>query len=243
MLRRLLLTVLLAFLLAAGAPAQSGGERDLALGREALARKDYIAALEHLSRATGSLDPERDREKLADAWFDLGLTYLNGLDRPEPALAAFLKSAEGAASPESAWLWASAAAEKLGRTEEAARYKARAIPPTPSPAPEPEPAVESIPAASVEPLRPDPRPEPAAEPEPPKEKPDAFRHFFGGKKKDERTAKPEEKKPEPEVEKKEGEKVDAFEYFFGKKRKEKKEEEKPAEPPPTSPARSPARTG
>jgi hypothetical protein len=241
MLRRPFLTVLALFLVAAASQAQSGGERDLALGREALARKDYIAALEHLSRATGSLDPERDREILADAWLDLGLTYLNGLDRPEQALAAFLKSAEGAASPESAWLWASVAAEKLGRTEEAARFKTRAIRPTR--APEPEPAVKSIPVASVEPIHPAPKPEPAAEPEPPKEKPDAFRHFFGGKKKDERTAKPEEKKPAPEVEKKEGEKVDAFDYFFGKKRKEKKEEEeKPAEPPPTSPARSPART-
>jgi tetratricopeptide (TPR) repeat protein len=222
MLRRPLFTAFALFLLAAGAQAQSAGERDLALGREALARKDYIAALEHLSRATGALDPERDRESLADAWLQLGLTYLNGLDRPEPALAAFLKSAETGSSPESAWLWASEAAEKLGRTEEAAQYKARAIPPTPSPAPAPEP-------------------EPAAEPKEPKEKPDAFRHFFGGKKKDERTAKPEEKKAEPEVEKKEGETVDAFEYFFGKKRKEK-QEEKPAEPPPTSPARSPART-
>ena len=214
MLRRPLFAAFVLFLLAAGARAQSGGERDLALGREALARKDYIAALEHLSRATGALDPERERESLADAWLQLGLTYLNGLDRPEQALAAFVKSAEGAASPESAWLWASMAAEKLGRTDEAARYKARAIPPTPSPAPEPTP-----------------KPEPAADS---KEKPDAFRHFFGGKKKDEAAAKPGEKKPEPEVEKKPGEKVDAFEYFFGKKRKEKKEEEKePAEEPPS----------
>lgn len=229
---RPLLTLFALFLLAAGARAQSGGERDLALGREALARKDYIAALEHLSRATGALDPERDRENLADAWLQLGLTYLNGFDRPEAALGAFVKSAETASSPESAWLWASAAAEKLGRTEEAARYKARAIPPTPSPASEPEPAVRSVPASAAEPLRPVPAPEPAAEPAEPKEKPDAFRHFFGGKKKDEPAAKPEEKKPAAEVEKKEGEKVDAFEYFFGKKRKEKKEEEKPAEPPP-----------
>ncbi|RPH53740.1 hypothetical protein EHM82_07915, partial [bacterium] len=115
MLHRPLLTAFALFLLAAGAQAQSAGERDLALGREALARKDHIAALEHLSRATGSLDPERDRESLADAWLQLGLTYLNGLDRPEPALGAFVKSAETAASPESAWLWASVAAEKLGR--------------------------------------------------------------------------------------------------------------------------------
>lgn len=228
MLRRPLFTAFALFLLTAGAQAQSGGERDLALGREALARKDYIAALEHLSRATGSLDPQGEREALADAWLELGLTYLNGLDRPEPALSAFLKSAGTGSGPESAWLWASVAAEKLGRTEEAAQYKARAIPPSPSPAPEPEP----------EPVQPEP--EPAAEP---KEKPDAFRHFFGKKKKEEeRPAKPEEKKPEAEVETKEGETVDAFEYFFGKKRKEKQEEEKPAEPPPTSPARSPART-
>lgn len=233
MLRRPLLAAFVLILFAAGAQAQSDGERDLALGREALARKDYIAALEHLSRATGALDPERDRESLADAWLQLGLTYLNGLDRPEPALAAFLKSAETSSSPESAWLWASEAAVKLGRREEAAQYKARAIPPTPSPTPEPEPepAVQSVPAA--EPVRPAPEPEPTAEPREPKEKPDAFRHFFGGKKKEEeRPAKTEEKKPEAGVEKKEGETVDAFEYFFGKKRKEKQEEEKPAEPPP-----------
>jgi tetratricopeptide (TPR) repeat protein len=227
MLRRPLFIAFALLLLAAGAQAQGDGERDLALGREALARKDYIAALEHLSRATGALDPERERGALADAWLQLGLTYLNGLDRPEPALAAFLKSAETGSSPQSAWLWASEAAEKLGRTEEAAQYKARAIPPAPIPAP--------APAAA-------PEPAPAVEPTERKEKPDAFRHFFGGKKKNERPAKPEEKKPEAEMETKEGETVDAFEYFFGKKRKEKKEEEKPAEPPPISPARSPART-
>jgi tetratricopeptide (TPR) repeat protein len=221
MLRRSIL-LLLVVLVAAGAQAQSGGERDLALGREALARKDYIAALEHLSRATGALDPQRDREALADAWLQLGLTYLNGLDRPEPAHAAFVKSAEIGSNPESAWLWASAAADKLGRTEEAARYRERAIPPTPSSAPQPEPV----------PVQ--PKPEPVAKPEPPKDKPDAFRHFFGGKKKkeEERTAKPEEERPQPAAEKKDEEKVDAFEYFFGKKRKEKEKE-----PPPSPPQR------
>ena len=252
--QRQALAVLLAFVLFSGiAQAQSGGVGELAFGREAFAQKDWITAIEHFSRATGALDPQKDREALADAYLQLGLSYLTGLDRPAQALPAFVKSAGLAASPATAWIWASMAADELGRTEEAAQYKERALPPSvareePAPPvsvevqaaePEPVPAVrepepvpapvppappaaetQSVPAAAAEPLVPEPRPE--ARPT----EPDAFQHFFGGKK----DGKPAEKaKPEPVAEKKpEEKKVDAFDYFFGKKKKA--DEKKPQEP-------------
>jgi tetratricopeptide (TPR) repeat protein len=151
--------------------AQGDGERELTLGKEAFARQDHVAALEHLARATGALDPERDREPLADAYLHLGFAYLTGLDRPEQALIAFVKSAERASNPASAWLWASAAAERLGRAEEAARYKARALP-----APRPE-APPSVPVA-VEPEKKEAKPDEASAKKQ-EEKADAFDYFFG----------------------------------------------------------------
>lgn len=255
--RRQTLAGLLVLVLFSGSiQAQSGGG-ELALGREAFAQKDWIAAIEHFSRATGALDPEKDREALAEAYLQLGLSYLTGLDRPAQALPAFVKSAELAGSPASAWLWASMAAEKLGRTEEAAQYKEKAMPrsavaseplppamieveaaemepvpavPEPEIIPAPEPPAppvaepQSVPAAAAEPLRPEPEPE---------AQPDAFQHFFGGKKDAKKAAEPappEKKKPE---------KVDAFDYFFGKKKKagktEEKNPEKPAEEATTPP--------
>src|SRR5690242_5615527 len=152
------LVVLLALILLGGTVhAQSGGEVELALGREAVAQKDWISAIEHFSRATGALDPQKDREALADAYLQLGLAYLNGLDRPAQALPAFVKSAELAASPATAWLWASTAADKLGRTKEATQYKQNAMPPRIAQE-EPEP-LRSVEVQVAE-------PEPAAVPEP-----------------------------------------------------------------------------
>jgi hypothetical protein len=230
--------------------AQSGGEAELALGREAIAQKDWISAIEHFSRATGALDPRKDREALADAYLQLGLAYLTGLDRPAQALPAFVKSAELAATPATAWLWASMAADKLGRPEEATQYKERAVPPSLA-REEPAPLVsvevqvaEPEPAAAPEPEIPAPTPpappaaetqsvpaaaaeplEPAAKPE---AQPDAFQHFFGKK---------EEPKPEPpkpaesapaNAEPKPA--PDAFQHFFGGK------DGKPVEKAKTEPA-------
>lgn len=160
--------------------AQQEGVWELTLGKEAFARQDHLTALEHLARATGALDPKRDREALADAYLQLGLTYLTGLDRPEQALAAFRKSAERAVNPASAWLWASAAAEKLGRLEEAARYKAQALP-----AAQPE-ASPSVPVVAAEPMDPAP-------------KVDSFDYFFGKgrQKKEGEKEKPAEEPPSP----------------------------------------------
>jgi tetratricopeptide (TPR) repeat protein len=199
-------------LVLAGTPsrAEEGtGHRELAQGREAAARQDHVAALKHFKAALSSLDPAEDGEALAEAWLQFGLTLLNGLDLPESALPAFQTSAGLAKAPSTAWLWASVAAEKLGRAEEAATYKTRALAPAaPVPAPAPEPA---------------PVPEPTVE-EAPGEKPNAVQHFFG-----EAAAQPE---PEPVPEEpaapaaqpeapaapdKPKETVDAVQYFFGEK--------------------------
>lgn len=263
------LPILLALVLLGGTVhAQSGGEAELALGREAVAQKDWISAIEHFSRATGALDPEKDREALADAYLQLGLSYLTGLDRPAQALPAFVKSAELAKIPATAWLWAAMAAEKLGRTEEAARYKERAMPPSvaqeePAPPAIEVQAVEPEPAAAPEPEIPAPAP-----PAPPAAEPDAFQHFFGKKDEPEppkpvepapanaepkpapdafqhffggkKDGKPAEKaSPEPAEEKKpEGKKVDAFDYFFGKKKETEEKKPEAEEPPPGDDAAS-----
>lgn len=201
--RRVLLpAAILAFLLGGVLQAQEEGSRELALGKEALASLDHLAAVEHLARATGALDAQRDREALADAYYHLGLSYLNGLDRPERALPAFLKSAELAAVPANAWYWASVAAGKLGRTEEAEQYKALVLPPSPAPV--------TAPAAEA------PREEP---------KTDSFQHLFGAGKAEPRTEEAPQPAPAPAAE---GKKVTAFEHLFGKKRKpEAKEAPKP----------------
>ncbi|HKV10064.1 MAG TPA: tetratricopeptide repeat protein [Thermoanaerobaculia bacterium] len=235
--------------------AQSGGEVELALGREAVSQKDWISALEHFSRATGALDPQKDREALADAYLQLGLAYLTGLDRPAQALPAFVKSAELAASPATAWLWASMAADKLGRTEEATEYKKRAMPPSLA-REEPAPPVslevqvaEPEPAAVPEPEIPAPVPpappvaetqsvpaaaaepvEPAPKPEAQPAEPDAFEHFFG--KKDEPKPEPP-KAAEPVAANAEPKPApDAFQHFFGGKKDGKPTEK--AEPKPAA---------
>ena len=226
------LVVLAAVLvLAAGSLwAEPPGERELALGREAMIRHDYPGAVEHLTAAVRALDPGTGREVVAEAWLQLGQARMIGLGQTEEALEAFQKSAGLAANPASAWLWASAAAEKLGRWDEAGLYKTRAL----------APGAMSVPLSAAEPLR--PREVPAAPPmEPPpvqpvqpaapepekKEEPSAFQHFFGPKEPaPEEQAKPEEKKTEPKK------KADAFQHFFGEKeKKETKEQPEPEKPP------------
>lgn len=221
--RCLTLSVLaLAVLALAGPPLEAheaaGARRNLAQGRDALARKDYPAAVAHLRSAVSSFDPARDKEELGDAWLQLGIASLNGLGNPEEALSAFLASAAASPEPSTAWLWASVAAEKLGKTQEAAAYRLRAVPP-PAPAP----------VAEVE--KPAPQPQPEPEPEPAKaasqEKPDAVQHFFGEA---EPQKQPKDEKDSKDVKdegKKDEEKVDAFDYFFGEKEKPPAEEKPP----------------
>ncbi len=135
--RSTIFVVALVALVLAGAPSRAvegAGQRELAQGREAAARQDHAAALKHFKAAQAALDPAEEGEALADAWLQFGLTLLNGLDLLESALPAFVTSAGLARAPSTAWLWASVAAEKLGRAEEAATYKARALaPPAPVP--------------------------------------------------------------------------------------------------------------
>lgn len=212
---------------------EGAGARDLALGREALARQDYALAVDHLERGVLTLDPVRDAAVAADVWLQIGIAWLNGLDHPEHALPAFISSAGSAADPSTAWLWASVTAEKLGRTEEALVYRARALSPQtpappmqPAPAPEPEPAPEA-PA----PKAPAPEPTPAPEPvEAPQEKPDAVEYFFGPKS-DEATPAPEP--PQAEESKTPQEPpADAVQYFFGPEAVEEPAQEvKPADQP------------
>jgi hypothetical protein len=160
-----------------------------------------------------------------------------------------VKSAELAAAPASAWLWASTAADKLGRTDEAALYKEKAMPRSVVTSEPPPPAMIEVEAAEMEPVPAVPEreiipapvsPAPPAEeqqsvpaaaaeplrPEPkPESQPDAFRHFFG--KKDEpkreepKAAEPPSAEPKPAP--------DAFQHFFGGK-KDGKSAAKAAEP-------------
>jgi len=233
--RRCSVLVATLFLIAAALWAESPGTRELSLGKEALAHRDFRAAAEHLTAATRTLDPQSEKEPLADAWLQLGiaeLTGLTGLEHAADALAAFRKSAELAASPSSAWLWAATAAEKLGRQEEAADLKARALAPPPAPEPPMAPSAPELvqakavaPAAPpapepVQPKLPDPAPEPvqaapaaAPRPEPAPPQP---------------AAAPEKApaapvKPAPS----------AFQHFFGPK------ERKAPPAPPSPPAAAP----
>jgi tetratricopeptide (TPR) repeat protein len=252
--RRLFLFAVTLILAAVSLWAESPGERELALGREALAKREYGNAAEHLTAATAALDPQGQREMLAEAWLQLGMADLAGLDRAEEALAAFRKSAELAANPSSAWLWASTAAEKLGRAEEAAEYKARALAPPapPAPAPAPAPAAPQKPDAfqhffgpkEKEPAAAQPTPPPQAAPAEPLKKGDAFQHMFGEasperpagaraaqeKDKDRKEIK-DNKDAENKDEKARVAKGEAFRHFFGEKKVEKKPEEESAPPP------------
>jgi tetratricopeptide (TPR) repeat protein len=217
----------LAVIALAGPPLEAheaaGARRNLAQGRDALARKDYPAALAHLRSAVSSFDPKRDREELGDAWLQLGIASLNGLGKPEEALPAFLASAAASPEPSTAWLWASVAAEKLGRMDEAAAYRLRAVPPpTPTAPPAPVAEAPALAAPAAEPV-PQASPEPAVQA--PVEKPDAVQHFFGEAEPRQKAKDEKDGKDEKDEEKKDEKKVDAFDYFFGEK--EKPAEEKP----------------
>jgi tetratricopeptide (TPR) repeat protein len=227
---------------ATAAPAQDG-RQELTLGREAYARLDYRAAIEHLEGAVRSLDRQRDRAALADAYLTLGLAYMTGTPETASALAAFLASSELADNPTNALLLASAAAEKLGRAEEGAALRARALAPPPKPvaapvsvppspppvAPEPQPVAVPAPAPV---MAPPPAPAPAPAPA------GAFDHFFRKSappppappaKKDAKptaVAAPTAKPAAPPAPAKG---VSAFEYFFEKKL------QPPQEAPPASP--------
>jgi tetratricopeptide (TPR) repeat protein len=236
--RRLFVLAFSLFLVTMTLRAESPGERELALGRQSLARRDYGTAAERLAAATAALDPQKEREALAEAWLQLGIVDLTGLDRPEDALVAFRKSAELSGNP-SAWLWASTAAEKLGRAEEAREDKARAIgspqpPVTLEAAPPPPPPMKPMqktPEIIPGPTPPEPAPVVQAAPPPvaeaapvePVKKGDAFQHLFG-ESSPERPAgarKLEEKKEKKTPEAPAGTpKVDAFQHFFGEKKKE-----------------------
>lgn len=212
--RRLFVVVLAAAVLAcAGLPSWAdagGGARDLSEGREALARQDYPAAVERLRSAVRTLDPAREGAALGDAWLQLGIAYLKGQGQPEEALRAFLQSAATSPEPSTAWLWASAAAEKLGRTQEATTYQTRAVQPPPAPVAE----------------KPAPQPQPAEAA--PAEKPDAVQHFFG----EAEPAKQEKAKDEKDVkDPKDGKKVDAIDHFFGGQPQEPPKEEGETKPP------------
>lgn len=229
-----------AVLALAGSPLQAeerAGMQDLTRGREALARRDYAQGVEHLHRAVLALDPTLDAATIADAWLQIGIAYLNGLDHPEEALPAFIASAGSAADPATAWLWASVTAEKLGRTEEALIYRARALSPQVSaPTMEAPAPAEPAPAPAPEPEMPDPAPETAAA-EPAPEKPDAIQHFFGPEAVEEPAPAPEEppaqergdaQAPAAEAPREE---PDAVQHFFGPEAvEEPAPEAKPEEP-------------
>lgn len=200
--------VLLALVFPPQMAAQTPGSIELNLGLQAAGQRDPVAAIEHLARATGLLDPEREKEALGQAYLQLGLAYLTGLDRPDRALPAFAKSGELGSTE--AWLWAAMAAEKLGGSEEAAHYRAMALA---------RPAAGE-PSAVVAPGHAEPAPA-----EPTAVAPGAFEHFFGEEKPQQAppaAAKPAEAKPP----------ADAFQYFFGKKKPAPKPEKEGETPPP-----------
>jgi len=227
--RRLAVVVLAAALLASvGSPARAdegAGARDLVQGREALARRDYSGAVEHLRSAVRDLESARDGMALGDAWLQLGIAYLKGQEDPALALRAFLQSAAASPDPSTAWLWASMAAEKLGHGDEAAAFRMRAVPPPPPPAP-----VVEKPAPPVEKPAPAPQPQPAAAA--PAQKPDAVQHFFG----EAEPAKPEKaeatKDDKDSKDKKDGKKVDAIDHFFGGQQQEPSQDEGDTETKP-----------
>ena len=240
----------LVLLAVAGSPLlaeESAGSRELAQGREALARRDYPAAVEHLRSAVGSLDPAQESTALGDAWLQLGITYLNGLDDPEQALSAFLSSVTTSPEPSTAWLWASVTAEILGRTQEAVTYRVRAIAPPPMSPPLATTPAREAPASEAKPeeTRPaEPKPAEArpaeaipAEPKPeeaaPGEAPDAVQHFFGTEAPEPKKEAPaREEKPKEQSQAKEKEKVDAVQYFFGEKDEPQEDAPAPEAKPP-----------
>ncbi len=193
-----------------------GAQDHAALGREALARADYPAAVEHLEAASRELEGGH-RETLSQVQIDLGIAYLTGLAKPAEALRAFVRAADLAANPASAWLWASTAAQALGDEGEAARYKRlalgrRLVPAAPA-APEPPKSAAPAPAGAAEKVE-----APSAAP---KDK----------DLKDSKDSKDEKKKPEvAPVAKPSG---SAFDHFFKRKPADEPREPAAAEPPPS----------
>lgn len=226
--RRFAIAVLAAALLASMGPsvrAEEGeGTRALARGREALARRDYPGAVEHLRSAVRTLDPTREGMALGDAWLQLGIAYLKGQEDPAMALRAFLQSAAASPDPSTAWLWAGMAAEKLGHGDEAAAFRMRALPPAPPPA-----AVTEKPAPPVEKPAPAPQPKPAEAA--PTEKPDAVQHFFGEAEPQKPEKAKDEKDPKDAEDKKDEKKVDAIDHFFGGQKPNPPQDEDDSKPP------------
>lgn len=193
---------------------------ELRLGREAYARGDYANAATHLARAAATFQVTGDREALAGAYLELGRVDLVGLGEPEKALTAFLKSAEIAARPPDALVWAAMAAEKLGLNGEARRYRERALAPPPRPAAEipakAAPAREPARAAASPPVPAPPKPPIAApaavKPPAPAAEPSAgdtgsaVEHFF---------AEHHEEAPAPAPDPIPLRNDDAFDHFFG----------------------------
>lgn len=198
--------VLLVLIVPASLAAQTPGTVELRLGLHAASQRDPVAAVEHLARATGLLDAQREKGALVQAYLQLGLAYLAGLDRADRALPAFIKSGE--LGSKEGWLWAAMVAEKLGGAEEAAHFRALALP-----QPADEAAVAHQHAAPAAPA------------------PGAFEHFFG-EEKEKPTAAPTPTAP-PSEETKPA--ADAFQYFFGKKKPAPKPEDKVETPPPPPP--------
>lgn len=124
-----LVTVVPGALAGATEPA-SDGVRELAAGSAAQATGARADAIAHLRRAVARLDPERECPQLAEAYLRLGEAYL-AAEKPqaEEALSALVASAALASEPQTAYLWAAAAAEDLGRAADAASYKTRAMAP------------------------------------------------------------------------------------------------------------------
>jgi hypothetical protein len=211
----------------------------------ALAAPQAGSEQDHGSASSGATI---EREEPA-VLLDRGIALLTGPGSDEEALAAFLAAAESSERPASAWLWAAAAAERLGRFEEAGTYKARALGPVPPPPPaaasaSPAPAARVLPSedppvppAVAAPALPEPEPT-AVKPKPPEPEPAQAgvkaNAEQGEQKADEKRAGDEKAK----VQEKEEMKADAFQYFFGKRAKPKAEterppaeDEEPAEPP------------
>jgi tetratricopeptide (TPR) repeat protein len=203
-----------------------GAQDHAALGRAALARADYPAAVEHLEAASRELEGG-NRDALSQVQIDLGIAYLTGLARPADALRAFVRAADLAANPASAWLWASTAAAQLGDPGEAERYKRLALgrrlapstPPAPEPAAAPEPPKSAAPEAA-----------PAAEPAVAAVKAEA--PPAAAKTKDLKDSKDgkDEKKPETAPTAKPT--GSAFDHFFKRKPADEPQEPAAAEPPP-----------
>jgi hypothetical protein len=241
---------------AAAVPAP---QDELRQGRAAYAHGDYASAATHFARAAAGFQVTGDRESLAAAYLELGRVDLVGLGEPERALTAFLQSAERAARPADALLWAATAADKLGLAGEAERYRERALePPRPAPEPAPKapaaapapkaPAVAAPPAMAA-PVAAKPAPAPAltgpvAPPAPPAPaKPavapapsppraeGAFDHFFV-----ERPAPEPPPAPEPIPARDDT----AFDHFFGPRVPPAATEEETAAPPVAAEAPAPA---